>query len=65
MLFALRTKAQFVEMINDLAQIVAAVNPVFDLAEYLANLIFDGIWPAGFLFEAMQVGKQLAVNKVA
>ena len=64
-LFGLRAEAQFVDVVDDLAQVVAAVDPVLDLAENLADLVFDGVRAIGFLLEAVQVGKQLAVDEVA
>jgi len=64
-LFGLRAKAEFVDVVDDFAQVVAAVDLVLDLAEYLADLVFDGVRAIGFLLEAVQVGKQLAVYEVA
>jgi hypothetical protein len=45
-LLGLRAEAQLVDMVDDLAQVVAALNLVFDLAEDLPDLVFDGVWPA-------------------
>jgi hypothetical protein len=64
-LLGLRAEAQFVDVVDDLAQVVAALDLVLDLAEDLADLVFDGVRPAGLLLEAVQVGKQLAVDEVA
>ena len=52
-------------MIDDVAQIVAARNLVFDLPEDLADFVFDGVRPAGPLLEPMQVGKKLAADEVS
>jgi hypothetical protein len=60
MLFSLRAKTQFVNVVNNIAQIIAALNLVFDLA----NLIFNGIGAGGFLFETLQVGKELRIDKL-
>jgi len=64
-LFGLRAEAQFVDVVDDLAQVVAAVDLVLDLAEDFADLVFDGVRAIRFLFEAMQVREELAVDKVA
>ena len=65
MFFLLRAKLQFVDVVDDLAEIVARLNLVLDLAEDLADLVFDGIRPARLLLEAVQVGEELAVDEVA
>ena len=65
MLLGLRAEAQFVNVIDNLAQVVAALNLVLDLAEDLPNLVFDGVRAARLLFEAVQVGKELPVHEVA
>ena len=65
MLLRLRAEAQFVDVVDDLAQVVAAGDLVLDLAEDLADLVFDGVRPAGLLLEAVQVGEQLLVDEVA
>jgi len=65
MLLVLRTKAQFVNVVEDFAQIVAALNFVLDLAENLSDFVFNGVRPACLLFEALQVRKELAVYEVA
>jgi len=31
----------------------------------LADFVFDGVWPAGLLFEAVQVGEELPTDEVA
>jgi hypothetical protein len=64
-LLGLRAEAQLVDVVNDLAQVVAALNLVLNLAEDFADLVFDGVWPAGFLLEALEVGKELLVDEVA
>ena len=63
MLFRLRGKAKFVDMVDDLAQVVPALYAVLYLSEDLADLVFDGVWTAGLAFEALQIRKQLAVDK--
>ena len=56
-LLGLRTEAQFVDVVDDLAQVVAAGNLVLDLPEYLPDLVFDGVRPACLLLEAVEVGE--------
>ena len=51
-------------MVDDLAQVVAALDLVLDLAENFADLVFDGVRPAGLLLEAVQVGKELPVDEI-
>ena len=63
--FGLRAEAQLVDVVDDLAQVVAAVDLVFDLAEDFADLVFERVGAVGFLLEAVQIGKQLAVDEVA
>ncbi len=64
MLLGLRAEAQFVDMVDDLAQGVAALNLVLDLAENLADLVFDGVRAGGLELETLQVGEQLAIHKL-
>ena len=52
-------------MVDDLAQVVAALDLVFDLTENFTDFVFDGVRPAGLLFKAVQVGKELEVDEVA
>lgn len=53
---------QLVDVVDDFAQVVAAVDLVLDLAENFADFVFKGIRPTGLLLEAMQVGEQFAVT---
>ena len=50
-------------MVDDLPQVVAALDAVFELAEDLANLVFDGVRPGGFLLEGVQVGEQFLIDE--
>ncbi|MCK9215490.1 MAG: hypothetical protein M0P52_13750 [Rhodoferax sp.] len=52
--FGLRPEAQFVHPLDHVAQVVAALDAVFDLAKDFANFVFDGLRPAGALLEAVQ-----------
>jgi len=62
-LFGLRAEAQFVDMVDDLAQVVAALDFVFDFAEDFADFVFDGVGAAGLLLEAVEVGKSFPLTK--
>jgi hypothetical protein len=53
--FGLRAEAQFINVFNDLTQIIAARDFVFDLSEDFADLVFDSVRPAGLLIEAVQI----------
>src|SRR6266568_18600 len=61
----LRAEAQFVYVVDDLAEVVAALDLVFDLAKDFANLVFDGVRPAGLLRKTVKIGKKLAADEVA
>ena len=61
----LKDMAQLVHRLDHVAQVVAALDLVLDLAEDFTNLVFDGVGPAGALLEARQVGEELGVDEVA
>ncbi|MBB5330071.1 hypothetical protein HDF14_003704 [Edaphobacter lichenicola] len=63
-LFGLGAKAQLIDVIDDLAQVIATPNLVFDLAEDLANLVFESIWTASLCRKAVQIWKELPAHKV-
>ena len=65
MLLGLRAEAQLVNMVDDLAQVVAAGDFVFNLPKDLPNLVFDGVRPAGLLREAVQIGEEFLIDEVA
>src|SRR5436309_9770891 len=54
-----------VNVVDDLAQDVAALDLVLDLAEDFPDLVFDSVRSARLLLEAMQVRKELRVDEVA
>jgi len=64
-LFGLRAEAQLVNVVDDLAEVVAALDLVFDFAEDFADFVFDGVRAAGLLLEAVEVGEELGVDEVA
>jgi hypothetical protein len=63
-LFRLAAKAELVDQFERVAQRIAALELVLDLAENLADFVFDRVGPLGALAEAAQIGKQLAVDIV-
>ena len=63
-LLRLGAEAQLVNMLDDLAQVVAALNLVLNLAEDFPDLVFDGVGAAGSQLEAVQVGEELLVDEV-
>ena len=64
MFLRLRGETQLVNRVNDVPQIIPTLNPVLNFPENLADLVFDGIRPGGFLLEAMQVGKKPGVDEL-
>ena len=56
---------QLIDMIDDLAQIVAAADLVSDFPEDLADLVFKRGRPAGPLLETLQVWEKPFVDGVA
>ena len=52
-------------MVDDLAQVVAAGDLVFDLAENLADLIFDGVRAGSLLLEGVEIWEELLIDEVA
>ncbi len=63
-LFVLRAEARLVDMVDDLAQVVAALNLIANLAEDFADLVFDGVWAAGLQLESVQVSKEFGVDEI-
>jgi len=64
-LLGLRSETQFVHVVDDLAQVVAALNLVLNLSENFTDLVFNSVRPGGALFEPVQIGKQLTIDEVA
>ena len=62
-LLGLGLEAEFVDVVDDLAQVVAALDAVLYLAEDFADLVFDGVRAGGLGLEAVQVGEELAVDE--
>ena len=64
MLLGLRAKAQRVDLVDDLAQVVASRDLVFDLRKNLPDLVLDGVRPGRLRGESIQIRKQPVVHKV-
>lgn len=64
MFFSLRAEAQLIDMLDDLAEVVAAGDFVLDLAEDFTDFVFDGVRSRGPLPEAVEVGEQLSTDEV-
>ncbi len=45
MLLGLRCEAEFIDVVDDLAKVVAALDTVLNLAEDFTDLVFDGMGP--------------------
>jgi len=63
-LLHLRPEAQLVDVVDDIAQVVAAGNLVFDLPENLADFVLDGVRAGGPLREALEIGKELLIDEI-
>jgi hypothetical protein len=51
-------------MVDDLTQVITAADLVLQLAEDLADLVFNRVRTAGLLFDAVQVWEQLPVDEI-
>jgi hypothetical protein len=65
MLFRLRSETEFVDMVDDLAEVIPARNLVPDLAKNFANLIFDRIRSARPLLKSVEVWEEPRVHEIA
>ncbi len=63
-LLDLRAEAEFVDVVDDLAQVVAALDAVLYFAEDFADFVFDRVRPGGALLEARQIGEELGVDEL-
>lgn len=64
MLLGLGGKTEFVDVVDDLAQVVAALDAVLDLAKDFADLVFEGVRSGGLGLEPVQVGEELGVDEL-
>jgi hypothetical protein len=62
-LLGLGLEAEFVDVVDDLAEVVAALDAVLYLAEDFADLVFDGVRAAGLLLETVKIGEELGVDE--
>ena len=51
-------------MVDDLAQVIAAGDLVFDFSKDLPDFVFDGVRVATLLRELAQVGKEFVIDEV-
>src|SRR6266702_3575930 len=65
MFLGLRAEAELVNVVDDVAQVVAALDLVFDFAEDFANFVLVSVRAAGLLLVAVKIGKELATDEVA
>ena len=64
-LLGLGGKAEFVDVVDDLPKVVAALDAVLYLSEDFADFVFDGVRLVARLgLEAVEVGKKLLVDEV-
>jgi len=63
-LLHLGAETEFVNVVDDLAQVVAAGDLIFDLPEYLPDLVFDGVRPAGLFLELVEVREELLIDEI-
>src|SRR6267143_1100997 len=64
-LLRLRAETQLVDVINDLAKVIPALNLVLNFSKDFPDLVFDRVRPSRALFETVQIGKKLLINEVA
>ncbi len=65
MLFSLCAESQRVDNLNDFPKVIAALDFVLNLSEDFPNLVFDCVGSSCFLLEAVEVGKEFLIYKVA
>ena len=62
MLLHMGPEPQLVDQVDDLAEVVSALDLVLQLREYLTDLILDGIRTLGLSLEFLEVREQLESN---
>jgi len=55
---------EFVHVVDDFPEIVAALDLVADFPEDFTDLVFDRVRPSGPLLEAVQVGEERLIDEV-
>lgn len=63
-LLGVGAEAQLVDAVDHFPQVVATLDAVLELAEYLADLVLDGIGRLGTGLELPEVGEELVVDEV-
>ena len=63
-LFRLGGEAEFVDGVDDLPEIVAALDAVLYFAEDFPDLVFDGVRPRGLLLEPVEVGEEPGIDEL-
>ena len=56
MLLGMRTETEFIDAVDDFPEVVAALNPVFQFAENLPDLVLDGVGTFSRGLELFEVG---------
>ena len=65
MLLSLGAEAEGIDVVDDFAEVVAALDLVLNLPEDFPDLVFDGVRPCRALLEAVEVGKERLVDEIA
>ena len=63
MLLGLRAEAQAVDLVDDLAEVAAGLNLVFDLGEDFADFVLDRVGVVGVSLNLRRYGKSLCSTK--
>jgi hypothetical protein len=53
-LLGLRAETEFVDVVDDLTQVIAVGDLVFNLCEDLPDLVFDGVEPLAFCLKPLR-----------
>jgi len=59
--FGLGAEAEFIDVVDDFAHVVAALDFVFDFADF----VFDSVGAGGYQLEGVEVGEEFEVDEVA
>jgi hypothetical protein len=64
-LLGLGAEAELVDMVDDLAEVLAVGDLIFQLPENLADFVFDGVRAGGVGFELLEIGEEALVDEIA
>ena len=64
MFFHIGPEAKLINPVNNLSQIITALNTVFQLTENLPDLVLDSSRALSRTLESFQIGKQLSIYKL-